>query len=129
GTVAATDPAMGTSLEPGARVQILVSTGPAMLDIDLNRGMTQAQAEAVVAEHWTLDAIDQRFDAEIPAGQLIDALGAGGESLLEATQYGELQPITLVISVGPLPDVRGLTLAEAETALAAVGLSAQPGAE
>ncbi|WP_309713790.1 Stk1 family PASTA domain-containing Ser/Thr kinase [Pseudolysinimonas sp.] len=122
--VAQTEPEIGTAVEPGSSVVILLSTGPQLLPINLDQGMSQAEAEAVVQEHWTLEETDVQFHAAVAAGQLIDALGAGGVSLLEATEYGELQPITLVVSAGPIPDLTGKTPDEARAALAAVDLVA-----
>jgi len=121
--VAQTEPELGTAVEPGSSVVILLSTGPQLLPINLDQGMSQAEAEAVVNEHWTLEETDVRFDATVAAGLLIDALGAGGVSLLEATEYGELQPITLVVSAGAIPDLTGKSVDEARTLLAAVDLT------
>jgi beta-lactam-binding protein with PASTA domain/tRNA A-37 threonylcarbamoyl transferase component Bud32 len=120
--VAQTEPEIGTAVEPGSSVVILLSTGPKLLAINLDRGMSQAAAEAVVNEHWTLTETDVRFDATVPAGSLIDALDAGGASLLEATEYGELQPITLVVSAGAIPDLTGKSVDEARALLAAIDL-------
>lgn len=89
--------------------------------------MTQAEAEAIAHEHWTLQDPIRQFDPEVPAGQLIDALDAQGASLLEQTQYGDQQPITLVLSVGAVPEVRGLTVDEATQLLASKELEAVPG--
>jgi serine/threonine protein kinase/beta-lactam-binding protein with PASTA domain len=127
GAVAETDPKLGTAVEPGSPVTLLISSGPQLLPINLDQGMTQAEAEAVVNEHWTLEDTDVRFDATVAEGQLIDALGAGGVSLLEATEYGEQQPITLVVSAGAIPDLTGKSVDEARTLLAAIDLSVSDG--
>jgi serine/threonine protein kinase/beta-lactam-binding protein with PASTA domain len=123
GAVAQTDPELGTAVEPGSSVTLLISTGPQLLPINLDQGMPHAEAEAVVAEHWTLADTDIRFDGIVAAGQLIDALGADGASLLEATEYGELQPITLIVSAGAIPDLTGKSRDDARAALEAVDLS------
>jgi serine/threonine protein kinase/beta-lactam-binding protein with PASTA domain len=121
--VAQTEPEMGEAVEPGSSVVILLSTGPQLLQIDLNQGMTRAEAEAVVAEHWTLEAVDVRFHAEVAEEALIDARGAGDVSLLDATEYGELQPITLIVSAGAVPKLSGLSPDAARDALAGVELT------
>jgi serine/threonine protein kinase/beta-lactam-binding protein with PASTA domain len=123
GLVADTEPAIGQAVEPGSSVVILISTGPQLLPIDLNQGMTLAAAEAVVDEHWTLEAIDVIFNAEVAKDALIDALGADDQSLLEATEYGEQQPITLIVSAGAIPTLEGVTPEAARDALAAVDLT------
>jgi len=127
GAVGDTDPAIGTAVERDSAVTILVSTGPSLIAIDLDRGMPQADAEAIVESSWTLKDTIEQFDAELPAGQLIDALDADNASLLEATEYGEKQPITLVISAGPVPPVEGLTVDAARAALTAVDLTVSDG--
>jgi beta-lactam-binding protein with PASTA domain/tRNA A-37 threonylcarbamoyl transferase component Bud32 len=127
GAVAETDPELGTAVEPGATVTLLLSAGPQLLPINLDQGMTQAEAEAVVNEHWTLEQTDTRFHPDVAAGMLIDALDAADASLLEATEYGELQPITLVVSAGPVPDLVGKSVDEARAALSTVGLTVADG--
>lgn len=123
GAVANTDPAIGESLERGAAITILVSSGPELFPIAFTVGMPQESAEALVAEHWTLDGVEQRFHPEVETGTLIDAIGAGDSSLLGVPEYGELQPIRLIISAGPVPAVRDLSVDEARAALAAVDLT------
>ncbi len=129
GLVANSNPAVGESVERDSAVTILISTGPQLIEIDLERGMPQADAEAIVNTSWTLKDPIEQFDAELPAGQLIDALGADNQSLLEVTEYGEKQPITLIISVGPVPPVEGLTVDAARSALDAVSLTVNDGLE
>jgi serine/threonine protein kinase/beta-lactam-binding protein with PASTA domain len=121
--VAETDPELGTAVEPGSSVVILLSTGPRMIPFNLDQGMPQAEAEAIVSEHWTLEEADVQFHATVAAGQVIDALDADGGSLLEATEYGERQPVTLVVSAGALPDLVGKTRDDARAALAAIDLT------
>ncbi|HWH98673.1 MAG TPA: Stk1 family PASTA domain-containing Ser/Thr kinase, partial [Pseudolysinimonas sp.] len=121
--VAQTDPKMGTSVEPGSSVVLLLSTGPKLISFNLDRGMPQTQAETVVNEHWTLTETTVQFDSAVAEGQLIDALGADGASLLEATEYGEQQPVTLIISAGAIPDLVGKSPDEARTLLAAIDLT------
>lgn len=116
--VADTDPAIGTSLTRGSSVTLLISTGPQLLDIAFTRGMPQADAEAIVAADFTARDTEERFDAELAAGLLIDALGADGQTLIGVAQYGEQQPITLVVSAGAVPPVEGLSIDEARQVLA-----------
>jgi len=122
GAVANTDPAIGEAVARGASVVILVSTGPELFPIAFTQGMPQESAEALVEEHWTLEDTTRQFHGEVAAGTLIDAIGTGGTSLLGVEQYGEQQPITLVISAGPVPPVQGLDVEAARAALAAVDL-------
>ncbi len=125
--VADTSPAaIGESVPHGATVQLLISTGPKLIAVPSFRGMTEDQArQAIESAPFTLagDVIKQ-FDAEIPAGIVVDVLGLDGASILDAGQYGELQEVTLIISAGALPDLTGRTVEEATADLDAVGLTA-----
>lgn len=123
GDVAETDPALGTSVAKGSPVVILVSVGPEPIEIAFEAGMPRADAEQIVADDFTLAGVDERFTGSVAAGLLIDARGADGESLLEADTYGDQQPITLIVSAGPLPDVAGRSVADATSRLDAVRLS------
>jgi serine/threonine protein kinase/beta-lactam-binding protein with PASTA domain len=124
GAVADADPKIGTAVERDSAVTILVSTGPKLIAIDLERGMPQADAEAIVTANWTLKDTVEQFDAELPAGQLLDALAADDTtSLIGVAEYGEKQPITLIVSAGPVPAVAGLSVDDARTALAGVELT------
>jgi serine/threonine-protein kinase len=60
---------------------------------------------------------------------VIDAVGADGASLVGSAQYGELQPVTLIISAGSVPDVGGMSPDEAIQVLGGLGLTATTGPE
>ncbi len=122
GLVAQTDPAIGTVITRGMPVTLLVSTGPQPLTLPEVIGMQETKARPTLeAVPFTVGPTVQYF-TEAPAGQVIDLLGADGASLANASQYGELQRITLVVSLGPIPAVAGLTAEAASAALEAVGL-------
>ena len=125
--VADTEPAIGTAVARGTAVTLLISLGPQLLDLTLTQGMPEAEAEAVVAEHWTARDTVYRFDATVGEGLLLDALGADGQSLLGGVQYGEKQPVTLVVSAGPVPDVANQTQEDATRLLAEAGLTVDTG--
>ncbi len=125
GLVAQTDPPLGTSVAKGFEVQLLVSKGPAPLPVPAFAGMSEEDATtAAKAAPFTVAPSIYQFDASIPEGIVIDALAADGSSLTDVATYGELQEVTLVVSVGALPDLAGMTVDEAKTALEDVGLSA-----
>jgi len=125
GMVADTDPPLGSRVAPGSTVALVISTGPRLIAVPAFAGMTEADANAAIAAapFTALDPIRQ-FDGEVPAGTVIDALAgdSSGTSLSGVAQYGENQPVTLIVSVGPLPDVTGLTQDEAIARLAEVDL-------
>ncbi|MGL4340511.1 MAG: Stk1 family PASTA domain-containing Ser/Thr kinase [Rhodoglobus sp.] len=123
--VAKTKPPLESSVTRGSMVQLLISTGPQLLDIPPLVGMTEEDAKAAItAVPFVVDeAIIRQFDDTVEPGIIIDALGADGTSLSGVAQYGEGQPVTLIVSSGPFPDVAGLTVAAATEALQALGLA------
>jgi len=60
---------------------------------------------------------------------VIAAHGANAIDLSKGGQYGQQQPISLVVSAGAVPDVAGKTVADATAALKDVDLTATPGQE
>jgi len=124
GLVAESDPAIGSSVPNGSTVQLLISTGPRLLPVPTLKGLAEDQARQAIdlAGFEAQDSIAQ-FDAEVPEGTVIDALDADGASLDGRAEYGEQQPVTLIVSVGPVPDVSGLSPADATSRLAAAELS------
>lgn len=131
GLVADTDPPIGTSVGRGAEVQLLISTGPKPLPVPAFAGMPEADAIAAIeaAPFRLADPIIRQFDPSVAQGLVIDALDANGASLTGVAEYGELQPVTLIVSAGPLPDVAGMTPDQATQVLAGVGLEASNGPE
>lgn len=124
GLVANSDPAIGQSVARGATITLLVSTGPQPLAVPAFAGMTEEEAlQAIKAAPFTATDPIRQFDAEVPSGTVIDALAADGSSLTGVETYGELQPVTLVVSAGALPDVAGLTVDAASAALDGVGVA------
>jgi serine/threonine protein kinase/beta-lactam-binding protein with PASTA domain len=121
GAVAETDPAIGDAVARGTFVTLRISQGPEPVAIDFTAGMPFADAETM-AERFDRQPDDERFDAAIALGTLIDALAADESSLLEAETYGDQQPITLVRSAGPVPVVAGETEDAARQLLDGVGL-------
>jgi len=125
--VAETDPPLGSAAPTGTEVQLFVSIGPKLLVVPVFVGMTEDQATAeITAAPFTLIEVVKQFSGDVASGIVIDALGGdrNGTSLTGVTEYGELQPITLIVSAGPLPDVSGLSVADATARLQDAGLEA-----
>ncbi len=123
GSVANTDPAVGTSVANGSEVQLLISIGPAQLVIPTLIGLTEDAAKSAIDQaRFTYDRTIEQFDPEVERGTVLDALDAEGASLTGRETYGEQQPITLVVSVGPLPDLAGLSVEQAWAEVANAGL-------
>jgi serine/threonine-protein kinase len=91
-------------------------------------GQTEADARAQTADFdWEIDVERERSDEEPDPGDIIRTAPAAGERLAEG------EPFLVVVSEGPefrtMPDVTGATLAEAETTLAELDLTALPPTE
>jgi serine/threonine-protein kinase len=132
GQVIGTDPAAGESVAHGGVVSLIVSDGPEQLPIPELNGQTEDAAQQLVEEAgFTLEESDHRFHSEVAEGLVIDALGvsADGElvSLSTLDLYGEQQPITLIVSLGPIPNVSDLTIEQAQATLTAKKLNSTEG--
>src|SRR5690606_689941 len=121
GQVAGTDPAAGQAVAHGGVVQLIISDGPAQLPLPDLVGETEDVAKQRVTEgSFTLEASSYQFDPEVAEGLVIDAIGKQGEenvSLRTLEVYGEQQPVTLVVSLGQIPDVAGMTIEGAQKTL------------
>src|SRR5690606_13205258 len=105
GLVVATDPAAGTPVAHQGTVTLLLSAGPEPLEVPTLVGLTEEQArEAVEGASFTLGDGEYRFNSEAK-GTVIAAIGADGVDLSKAESYGDQQPVTLIVSLGPIPDV------------------------
>jgi beta-lactam-binding protein with PASTA domain len=129
--VAGTSPAVGSNVAKGAKITIIVSEGPALLNIPKLTGLDQAAAKKAIlnAKFLVGSPTIEQFDPKVKKGKVVDYLGSDGKSLLAQTTYSEKRPITLVVSAGPLPGVAGLTVAAAEAVLLKAGLKSEAGSE
>jgi serine/threonine-protein kinase len=133
GLVAGTDPPAGDSVGHAGVVQLIISDGPEPLPIPDLVGQPEDVAKDLVKDaRFTLAESQYQFHPEVASGIVIDALGVQGEETvslpaLEPKTYGEQQPVTLVVSLGPIPDVSGLTIEEAQTRLQGAKLNAAEG--
>ena len=130
--VVKTDPAVGSHIVRGEQVTLLLSTGPKLLPYTNVVGQTEDAAKATIASTGFVysDKFSVRsFDSKIPKDHVIAALGADGSDLVAVTEYGEEQPISLVVSAGAVPNVVGLSISDATTKLKDVNLNATAGQE
>lgn len=122
GQVSGTEPAGGQPALRGSQVTMFVSLGPQMLPLPDVIGQAEADARAALEAFTVGEPSVQQFSADVAAGAVIAVLGADGNAVEAGANYPELGDLTLVVSVGPLPDVTGLPVAEAEAAITAAGL-------
>ncbi|TFB80702.1 Stk1 family PASTA domain-containing Ser/Thr kinase [Terrimesophilobacter mesophilus] len=121
GKVVGTDPKIGSSVAHGGTVTIIVSKGPEPLAMPPVVGGTEDAARAALEPHFDLQETQYQFDSGQAAGIVLAVYGVdrtGKElDLSTVTEYWDGQPITLTVSLGPIPDVRGMSVAEAQKAL------------
>jgi beta-lactam-binding protein with PASTA domain len=118
GTVTAQDPASGTSLVEGATVRINYSTGPkpvavpAVVGLDYSAALQQLQAAGFAVARTDVESSQ-------PAGVVVSQVPAGSSTATKGST------VTLSVSNGPqttpVPDVTGLTTADAKTTLTDAG--------
>ncbi|MHB1171078.1 MAG: Stk1 family PASTA domain-containing Ser/Thr kinase [Lacisediminihabitans sp.] len=128
--VAQTTPPIGSSVVRDSTVTLLISTGPKLLPYQDVTGKAEQVAKDSIVKQGFIYAADkstQQFDAKVRRGIVIAALGADGKNLSGATQYGQLQTISLVVSAGPLPDVSGKSYADATQTLGGYNLGTTQG--
>jgi serine/threonine-protein kinase len=123
GLVAESEPAMGETVQRGATVTLLLSIGPRSLPLPEVVGLGEAEARDLLKDFRVADESIGQFN-DGPAGVVLDVLAADGVTSLAGTsEYGERQPLTLVVSVGNLPDVANTTPETAASLLDQAGVS------
>jgi serine/threonine-protein kinase len=121
GTAIGTDPASGTSLDPGADVVLNISEGPSAVKIpDSLPGKTEAAARDILRQSGLVGAPSTTTanSASVPAGIVITTSPAPGQMVGIGTT------VELVVSTGKVavPELRGRTREEAEAALKELSL-------
>jgi serine/threonine-protein kinase len=124
GLVAGTDPEVGTVVDRDAVVTLVISQGRQPTTVPEILGQPEADARLLLADAGfeTADSIEQ-FDAEVAEGSVVALLDANGEPLAAGAESFVGTPVQLVVSVGAIPDVRGLSTEAAADSLAARGLT------
>ncbi|TYL51096.1 Stk1 family PASTA domain-containing Ser/Thr kinase [Agromyces mariniharenae] len=117
GQVSGTDPAAGQQARRGSTVTMFVSLGPLMLPMPDVVGQPEADARSALGDFTVAEQSLQQFSGDIAAGSVIAVLGAEGNAVAAGDPYPELGDLSIVVSVGPIPDVTGMPVAEAEAAI------------
>ncbi|WIB01352.1 Stk1 family PASTA domain-containing Ser/Thr kinase [Curtobacterium sp. MCBA15_012] len=127
GQVSTTKPAAAREVRKGTSVQIVVSDGPRMITLPAIVGQPVSTVTAALDDDFQLQDDRYEFSADAPKDTVIAATGVGTDGqtvdLAQVPEYGERGPVTLTVSLGPVPDVRGKTVADASTTLESVGLT------
>ncbi|MGO2931444.1 Stk1 family PASTA domain-containing Ser/Thr kinase [Microbacterium sp.] len=119
-----TDPAEGERLEDGADVTVFVSSGPASRSIEALNGKTADDARAYLTElGLTVSDDPLLLYSGADDGIVINAdvtPRAGGDPIAcgEGCEAFEADTVDLIVSLGGLPDVTGMSASEASSGLA-----------
>ncbi|MBM3662259.1 MAG: PASTA domain-containing protein [Actinobacteria bacterium] len=120
GAILAQDPLPGARLEVGSKVTLSVSRGAVRVVVGDLVGSPLADARRSLDEAGVVVEVEERPDAEVPAGTVLAQDPGPG---LEVRGDGSVR---LVVSTGPpqrpVPEVDGRSLAVASYALGAFGL-------
>lgn len=121
GKVIDSDPKGGTSVARGSTIKILVSVGPKIVDTPTFAGLTETEAKKKAEElGFKLKTSSQHFSADVAKGKVISAVDGAGAAL--PAKYPVGGQVQFVVSLGAIPPVAGLTVADATKALTDVGL-------
>jgi beta-lactam-binding protein with PASTA domain/predicted Ser/Thr protein kinase len=122
GLVISQSPAAGTEVQRGARVNLVVSTGPGTAGVPEVKGLTSAQAEHKLTRAGFKPTVQNRSSTSVPAGTVIDTEPSQGVAVVAGS------PVTVFVSTGPpqvdVPEVTSQSEAEARATLRAAGLHA-----
>ena len=127
GVVFGLRPPQGTTVEEGSTVTIQVSQGAATVPVPEVVGLTFAEAESRLAQDGFTVVRQDAADDDAPVNQVIAQNPGPGQEAPEGSA------VTLTVSTGPaareVPDVAGLTVAEASNRLGAAGFDVGSTAE
>lgn len=123
GTAIGTVPVSGSMLEPDSEVTLNISAGPSAVKIpEALPGRTEAAARDILRQAGLVGAPSTTManSATVPGGLVITTKPAPGQRVAVGST------VEIVVSTGKvaMPELRGMTRAEAEAALKALGLPA-----
>ncbi len=130
GRIAATDPPAGEVVDRDTVITLVVSLGPEPTVVPDVVGIPEADARAaLVGAGFELGESIRQFDPDIVEGSVIAVVDADEVALAAGADSFKGTTVRLIVSVGPIPAVRGLTVEDAQAALAARELTGIVGGE
>src|SRR5919112_974157 len=119
------NPSGGARAEVGSGVTITVGTGPSSVPVPRLYGSTPAQARsALQGAGLSLGTVTRDYNNDVTQGGIYFQDPSGGENVEPGTA------VNITVSLGPeqveVPEVYGLSVAAAQTALSNVGLNSTP---
>jgi eukaryotic-like serine/threonine-protein kinase len=125
GLVVGQDPSGGARAEVGSAVTITVGTGPSSVRVPRLYGITPAQADSVLqGAGLRLGTQSRDYNSDVAEGSIYFQNPSGGQNV----EPGSAVDVT--VSLGPkqveVPEVYGLSVSAAQTALSNAGLNSTP---
>ncbi len=117
GAITRTDPAAGSRVFKNTSITLFISTGPKQVSVPDVVGLSSEQALQAIKDAGFTVGTTKNFFSDLPAGE---AFGLSAES---GAILNEGSVLDLFVSIGPLPDVAGLPVAEATALLDEAGLT------
>ena len=125
GLVIGQEPGEGETVERGSGVTIIVGTGPDTVSVPDVTGGTVDQALPILEEaRLTLGEVNEDYSEIVPEGSIISQDPAGAESV-EPDGAVDVT-VSLGVEQVEVPEVYGVTLAEAQARLSAEGINSDP---
>jgi eukaryotic-like serine/threonine-protein kinase len=125
GKVIGQNPEGGARSEVGSSVAIIVGTGPSNVAVPQLYGNTPAQARSILEEaHLTLGEKSREYNGDVAEGSIFFQ----DPSDAERVEPGTAVDVTVSLGVEPVkvPEVYGLSVAQAQATLSGVGLNSNP---
>jgi len=125
GLIVGQDPPGGARVEVGSEIFIAVGTGPSSVQVPRLYGNTPAQAESVLqGAGLELGTQSSDYNSDVAEGSIFYQDPSGGESVEPGSA------VDVSVSLGPeqveVPEVYGLSVSAAQTALSKAGLGSTP---
>lgn len=124
GAVIGIDPDITGDVAKGTEVRLIVSKGPAPVDLPTYANITaEAYSAQLAGLKIAVTKTDDQFSDEIAEGLVINVLSETGTIIAEGTTLHRGDSVVIERSLGALPDVEGKSAAEATTDLQNAGLT------
>ena len=124
GSVIGLDPDISGDVARGTEVHLIVSLGPAPVDLPDFEGVSaEAFSSQLVSLGISVTKTDSQFSEDVPDGLVIAVLSEAGKVVAAGATLHRGDSVVIARSVGAVPDVTGKTVSDATTALQNAGLT------
>jgi beta-lactam-binding protein with PASTA domain/serine/threonine protein kinase len=119
-TVISSSPAAGVEISPAIPVDLIVSSGPEVINVPDVTGLSERDAISALTDLGLRFSVSEEFNNQTSEGEVIRTDPIAGEEVLSG------DTILIVVSLGPapvtVPDLSGMTESQARSAVEALGL-------